>query len=88
MAETFDLEEMTVEELEQHIQQLDERKQEIRQAQRTAHEVLDRKNAAVVAQAKLETMSDPEKQALVQAIQAEGIPSQEAVGSPGGADEG
>lgn len=86
--ETIDLEVMTVEELEQHIQKLDVVKQTVRDQQREAHAVLDRKNAELAAAAKLENLSDPEKAALLQVLQHDGIETAEEVGVPGGVDEG
>lgn len=74
-----DLEKLEPEDIEKYIQALAEEKEELRGEQITAHEVLDRKNAEADALRRLETMSKPEIEALVQRVQTHGIPSEEKV---------
>lgn len=56
--------EMSVEELEQANQELMARKEEIREEQRHLHAVLDRKNQEAAAQARVEGMTETEREAL------------------------
>lgn len=77
-----DFEAMSVEELEQFIQERDEEVQMLRNVKAAAHVVLDQKNLEAQALAKLETMSDPERAALLQVLKADGISSAEKVGAP------
>jgi ribosomal protein L29 len=75
------LKNMTVEELETHLQGLDEQKQDIRRQQLEAHAELDRLNAEADAERKLANMSEPERAAILQALKAEGVESTESVQS-------
>lgn len=77
--EAVDLDAMSIEELEQHIQKLDEVKQAVREQQHDAHAVLDRKNAEVEAQRRYDAMSSPERAALQQVLETQGIESEEQV---------
>lgn len=74
---------MSVDELEKFIQARDEEVQALRDVKAVAHDILDRKNAEEAAMQKLATMSEPERAALLQVMQAEGIASEEAHGTPG-----
>lgn len=66
---------MSMEELEVENQKLDEQKQAIRKQQLEVNAAMTRR----VARDKLAAMSDEEKSALAQVIQADGIPSEETV---------
>lgn len=74
---------MSVDDLEKFIQGTDEEIQELRNLKREAHAVLDVRNAETAARSRLETMSDPERAALAQILEAEGIDTEEVVGEPG-----
>lgn len=71
--------EMTIEELEAHIQALSRQKDIIRQEMLDAHAVLDTKNEQLAAQRRLESLGDSERAALAQALGVVGIPSEEVV---------
>lgn len=75
---------MSVEQLEREIEKLMAKRAEIKAEMQAVNAVLDEKRAKEAAQAQVEAMSDAEKAALAQALGAEGIPSAEAVGEPGG----
>lgn len=76
-------EEMTIPELEKVIQGMAAQVLEIKAEQRKAHAVLDEKVIRADLVRKLANLTDPEKAALVQMIQAEGVEGQEGVGIPG-----
>lgn len=72
-------EQMTVEQLTAELQRLNEQRAALREQAIAVHAVLDRKQAVETARRKLAEMSDVEKAALAQLVQAEGIESGEAV---------
>lgn len=72
-------EQMTVEQLTAELQRLNEQRAALREQAMGVHAVLDRKQAVETARRKLAEMSDVEKAALAQLVQAEGIESGEAV---------
>ncbi|MEW6211544.1 MAG: hypothetical protein AB1631_24470 [Acidobacteriota bacterium] len=74
---------MSIEELEDEIHSLGDRRAAIAELQRAAHRVLNEKLCAQAVARKLESMSDAEKAALWQQLNAESIQSQEEVGTPG-----
>lgn len=75
----MNFEQMTVEQLTAELQRLNEQRAALREQAMAAHAVLDRKQAVATARRKLAEMSDVEKAALAQLVQAEGIESGEAV---------
>jgi Spy/CpxP family protein refolding chaperone len=78
-----DLQKLTIEELEALSQDLDAQKQEIIEQKRMVAGVLSDKVNEDAALARLATMSDGEKRALLQHLQVEGIESTAEVGTPG-----
>lgn len=78
-----DLAKMSIEDLEERAQALDEEYAAIRDEKQLVQEILSEKVIEQQALARLETMSDAEKAVLVQHIKAEGIKSEEKVGTPG-----
>lgn len=81
MAVSYD--QMSTDELVAENLRLSEQKEEIRARQLVINEEISKRATYESAARKLETMNDPEKEALVQMIKAEGIPSAEKVGEPG-----
>lgn len=75
---------MSVEQLEEANKTLMEEKEKIREEQRQLNDVLSKKVAEESAKQLAETLSDDQKAALVQQIQAEGISSDEQVEGMGG----
>lgn len=74
-------EKMSITELEDEMGRLRTQKQAIQEQLRDAHAVYDLKREEQAAKAKIAQMSDIEKKALVQAINAEEIGSSEAFGN-------
>ena len=72
-----------VEALEEHIQMIDEKVQELRQEQLEIHAVIDQKNAMEAAQRRVENLSDVERAALEQSLKAIGVETAEKIGTPG-----
>jgi len=80
MKKTFkNYEDMTIEELEDVNQKLDENKSAIREEQLKVNAVITRKTAEAEAGRKLENMSSSEREALAQLLKTEGIESGESV---------
>lgn len=73
-------ENLSVKELEAKISDITAQQAALKQEKLAIHAVLDRKAAAAAAQAKLERMSDAEKVAMAQTLQAQGINGAEAFG--------
>lgn len=72
---------MTVDELEAEIAGINEQRAVLKAKAVEVHRVLDAKNVKAAAERKLATLSDAEKAALVQMIQAQGAPSNGSVGA-------
>jgi hypothetical protein len=83
MVKKSDYKNMSIEDLEKLNQDLMNQREAIKEEQRKIAAVLDEKCALRDAQRKAETMSDPEKAALLQILKPEGIRSEEKVGEPG-----
>lgn len=81
-------EDMTIEELEGELHRLGEERATIRGEAKQVHVALDGKMAERDAERLAATLSDDQKRALLQKIGAEGIASEEAVGTPGAVSEG
>lgn len=77
------LESMTIEELESVIHDCMAQRKVMKEFQKAASDILDRKRQASSAADKVAAMSDPERAALMQALRAQGVPSGEAFGKPG-----
>lgn len=75
-------EQMTVEELEALIAKINADRAALKEQAMAVHSVLDNKNITAAAAKKLATMSDAEKVALMQMIQANAVGSNGAIGSP------
>lgn len=78
-----ELQSLSTEELESFIQKTDREMQSLRDDKRRAHELLDEKNAQADAIRRYEQMSEPERAALLQHMEAVGIESQEQVSEVG-----
>lgn len=78
-----DYNDMTVEELKKLKFEMNQKRDETTAELRSVALALDIKLAEKAASEKVARMSDTEKKALSQAIQAEGIKSEEAVGNSG-----
>ena len=77
-------EEMTPEQLERENKKLMAKKAEIREEQLEINRILTEKQVEIQTKAKVEAMSDPEKEAMRQTLSsAGGIKSEEKVESPG-----
>lgn len=72
---------MTVEELEAAIAEINAQRAVLKAQAVAVHAVLDAKNVLASTAKKLATMSDAEKSALVQMINAEAVQSNGAVGT-------
>jgi hypothetical protein len=79
----MDLSKMSSEELEAHYQELDGQRAAIQAEARLVRAEIDQRVAAAEAARKLASMSDREKAALIQMLEAQGIESAEGFGSPG-----
>lgn len=86
MASKKELKSMSIPALEKHINALDGDRQQIRANMIEAHALLDKKNTQEAARRRLETLSDPEKAALLQELKTEGVKSEAAVGMPGASE--
>lgn len=73
-------EELSITELEGEMSRLRSRKQAIQEQLREAHIIYDQKRTEQAAKRKVAAMNDEERTALVQAIKAEGVASDEAFG--------
>lgn len=71
---------LTIEELESKLAEIEARRDELKTQARAIVRVLDAKRAAAAAAAKLAAMSDVERAALAQLVQAQGIASGESFG--------
>ncbi len=80
---TKDYESMSVEALDAENQRLQGQREGIREELRRLVAVRDRKAVLEAAERQVAAMGDPQKAALAQVIQAQGIASGEAVGEPG-----
>lgn len=78
-----DLESKSIEELEAIIQDITDRRIELRDEARDVQAVMNRKAAAAEAERLAANLSDDQKAALAQVIKAEGIKPTSAVGTPG-----
>lgn len=74
---------MTLEELEAVAEDLRAKRESLKSELKQVVVVIDRRLAEVAARKKLETMSDPERQALFQLLQGNGVESGEVMGTPG-----
>lgn len=77
------LKNMTAEELESRYQEIEGERAALQVEAREVRAEIDRRAAEAEAVRKLATMSDPEKAALMQMLEAQGIQSAEAFGTPG-----
>ena len=77
------LEELSLDELVVLQQDFNHQRAALKEKALAVQHVIDRKTAEQEVARKLATMSDDEKRALVHAITAQGIKSEEAVGKPG-----
>lgn len=75
-------EQMTIEELEAFIAKINAERAVLKAQAVAVHAVLDAKNTTAAAAKKLATMSDAEKAALLQMIQAQSVASNGALGHP------
>lgn len=83
-APAVNLAEMSEEELEKHIQALNEEKQALLEEMRLAHAELDYRIQTAEAARRIENLSEAEREAMRQYIEANPIPSEEAFGDLGG----
>lgn len=83
MVSKKELQGYSIQELEEFIQSTDREVQKLRQDKVRAHALLDQRNAEEEAARRYETMSDPERRALAQFMEAQGIASEEKAGTPG-----
>ena len=78
-----DYRKMTVPQLEKESAVLDRQMTALRNTQQKVHDAIEVQEVTAAAEAKVATMSDPERAALAQAINAAPIASEETVGEPG-----
>lgn len=83
MPRSISLDEMSVEQLQAQLDRLNAERDALKEQIRRITPVLDAKQAQAAAGRKLAAMSDSERAALAQLLRTEGIPSGEAVGTPG-----
>lgn len=77
------IEDLSIEQLQETLDQTNAQRDELTAYARQVAAVLNQKQALQSAQDKVAGMSDAEKSALTQVLQASGIASGEAVGTPG-----
>lgn len=75
-----DFSKMSIEELEQHVYDLCAEEAELRAEKREAQAALGEKQEAAALKARIDGMEDAEKAALAQALEAEGVASDEEFG--------